>query len=216
MSTKWKTVLIIVSLLAIIGLFNKYVLKMDPSQLAARGVGKDPHAQQHEEEDPGEQARAIAEQMEKQKQIVKPIGPEDAEVTITVLWRDMSDLEKALRPMMEHVASTYEGHVRVEFPDPKSDEYRRLVTDVTKGVGSGLVINGEMIKEVPDAPLGMIAFSGSPTFEEWGVDEVRLAVEHELMEAGVEFTPKQEHDHSAPSGPAQSPRAGDSHAGHGH
>jgi hypothetical protein len=209
MSTKWKTALIVIALLAVVGVLNRYVLKMDPSQLAARGVGKDPHSHDHDHEH-DEQAEDIE---QKHRQLVEPLGPEGAPVTIKVLWRNAGDLEVPLRPMMEDIESQYQGHVRIEFPEPDSDEYQRLVEDVTKGVQSGLIINGEMIKQVPEAPLGMVAFSGSPSFEEWGVDDVQLAIEHELEEAGVEFEPKMEHDHGDHAG---HDHAGHDHSGHGH
>lgn len=187
-----KTVLIVVALLVGIGVFN-YIIQMDPTQLAARGVGKDPH----DHGDDHDHDHDHAEDMEQQsQQLAEPLGPEGAAVTIKVLWRHEGELETPLRPMMEQIASEYEGHVRVEFPEPQSEEQQRLVENVTSGVSSGLVINGEMIKEVPEAPLGVLAFSGSSSFEEWGIDDLRLVIEHELEAAGVEFEPKVEHDHS--------------------
>jgi len=210
MSAKWKTALIVVALLAVVGVLNRYVLKMDPTQLAERGVGKDPHAHHHdaEHEEGGEDAE------QEHRQLVAPIGPEGAPVTIKVLWRTEGDLEVPLRPLMEDIGADYGEHVRIEFPEPASDEYADLVENVTKGMQSGLVINGEMIKEVPEAPLGMVAFSGSPSFEEWDANDVRLAVEHELMAAGVEFESKVGHNHAGHQHTHD--HSGHDHAGHDH
>lgn len=204
MSTKMKTVIVVVVLLVGIGVFN-YIIKMDPTQLAARGVGKDPHSHGEEEEHEHEGPAATLDEL------TRPIGPEDAPVTITALWTDQQELERILRPMLTEVATGYDDHVRVEFVAPGSDEEKRIAEEVTGGITSGLLINGEMIKEVPEADLGVLAFSGSPTFEEWSVRDLRLAVEHELEAAGVEFEPQVEHDHGPPAGSAHDPHAGHSH-----
>jgi hypothetical protein len=141
------------------------------------------------------------------------LGPEDAPVQVKVLWNNPADVEGIFRPMMNSVAASYEENLRVEFVEPESDEYTRLVEEV--GVRVGLLINGEMIKEIPEADLGMLAFVGSPQMGEWGEREVRLAIEHELEAAGVEFEPQVQHDHShAAPGPASSPA--DGHEGHAH
>lgn len=210
MGTKVKTILIVVALLVGIAGFNWFI-QMDPTQLAARGVGKDPHAheQDHDHDHEGEHGEAP----KTIEDLMEPMGPPNAEVKIEVLWRDRQELEKALRPMFTQVVKTYKGHVRVEFFDPESEEFKQVVTEVTEGIATGLLINGEMIKEVPEAPLGMLAFSGSPTFQEWTVEDLLLAIEHELEAAGVEFEPQVEHDHSHAMPPGAS---GDPHAGHGH
>ena len=205
MGTKMKTVLVVVALLVGIGAFN-YIIKMDPTQLAARGVGKDPHSHDKDHEDEEKPGTT-------REDLMRPIGPEGAAVTITVLWSDQVELEGIIRPMLTEVAGSYKDNVRVEFLDPASDEYKKVVTEVTNGAPVGLLINGEMIKEVPEAPLGMLAFSGSPSFEEWGQGEVHLAVEHELDTAGVEFEPHAEHDHSLAPGHIES---SPSHEGHDH
>lgn len=203
MSKKAKTALVVVGLLVGIGVFN-YLIKMDPTHLAERGVGSDPHSHGEEHE---EDAGPSFEDM------LSPLGPEDAPVQITVLWTDPADLERVFRPMLSHIATSYNDHIRAEFLEPNSDEYNRIVEEVAGGVGTGLVINGEMIKKVPEADLGMLAFTGSPTLGEWGEREVRLAVEHELEEAGIEYEPQVEHDHAEGSA---SPPAADEHAGHSH
>ncbi|MGI5817799.1 MAG: hypothetical protein ACOX9R_06845 [Armatimonadota bacterium] len=203
MSKKTITALIVVALLVGIGVFN-YAIKMDPTQLAARGVGQDAHSHSDDDGDDHEhdQAPTIEDMLE-------PLGPEGAAVTIEVLWQDPQDLEGTLRPMLTSVASHYAGHVRVEFFDPATDEYAQTVQDVAAGVPVGLLINGEMIKQVPEAPLGMLAFAGTPTFEEWSMHDLLLVVEHELEAKGIAFEPQVEHDHSHDH-PAHD------HAGHSH
>jgi hypothetical protein len=215
-----KTAIVVVALLAGVGLLNKYVLRMDPNQLAARGVGKDAHSH-GEDHAQGESEHGVEEDpVGKQQALLRPIGPEDAEVTIQALWLDPQELEGLLRPMLKNVATSYKGHVRVEFLEPETEEHARVVENITEGSRVGLVINGEMIKEVPEAPLGVLAFSGSPSMQEWSERDLRLAIEHELEANGVEFEPQVEHDHSGhargrQSAPMPSERGG-SHAGHDH
>lgn len=201
MSTKMKTVLIVVVLLVGIGVIN-YVAQMDPTQLAERGVGRDPHSHGHDHE--GEEEPPMA-----PEDLYRPFGPEDAEVTITVLTRDEVELRNVLRPMLAEMASDYEGHVRVEFIEKDTEEYDRLVNEAAAGTPAGLLINGEMVKQVPEAPFGVVTFAGSPAFDDWTSHDVRLAVEHELEAKGVEFTPQAEHDHSETGG-------AHSHEGHAH
>ncbi|MFW5867111.1 MAG: hypothetical protein ACOCX2_04800 [Armatimonadota bacterium] len=204
MSKKTKTALIVVALLVGIAGFN-YIIQMDPTQLAARGVGQEPHSHdEHEHE--GEGAAPTLEEMQ------EPVGPEDAPVRIQVLWNDPQELQGLIRPMLSAVATSYDDRVRVEFVEPQSDEFQTLVEEKTGGVTSGLLINGEMIKKVPEADLGMLAFTGSPAMQDWGEPELRLAIEHELEAAGVPFEAQVEHDHSHA---APSPAA-DPHAGHDH
>jgi hypothetical protein len=215
MSKKMKTILIVVALLAGIGVFN-YVMQMDPTQLAARGVGQDPHSHDDESNDHEHEGQPEGPTIE---DLQEPIGPEDAPVDITVLWEDRLELERMLRPMLGAIASSYEDKVRVEFVGREDEEYARLVEEATSGVGTALLINGEMIKEVPEADLGMLAFSGPPSLAPWGEKEVRLAVEHELEDAGVEFEAHVEHDHGDQEGhgramPQRRPMGG--HEGHDH
>ncbi|MFW5867773.1 MAG: hypothetical protein ACOCX2_08160 [Armatimonadota bacterium] len=197
MSKKAKTALVVVALLVGIGAFN-YLIKMDPTQLAARGVGQDPHSHDDDGHEHEEDAPTF-------EDMLKPIGPEDAAVTIEVLWGDPQEVQGVLRPMLSGVAASYPDHVRVEFVAPDSERHQQVTEEITEGIGVGLLINGEMIKQVPEADLGVIAFAGSPTFEEWSEKDVRLAVEHELEDQGIEFDPTVEHDHTH-----------DPHAGHDH
>lgn len=201
MSMKVKTAVIVVGLLAAVGLFN-YAIKMDPNQLAERGVGHDAHS--HGDEHADEEGKPGPEDL------MQPIGPEDAPVLIQVLVGDTNELEMPLRPMMTRVAAGYPNLVRVEFIDPKSEEYKQL-REKTGGAVTGLLINGEMVKEIPEAKLGFVTFQGSPTFEEWSEEDVHLAVEHELEQKGIEFTPQVEHDH-----PGAGAQMGHEHSHEGH
>lgn len=139
-----------------------------------------------------------------------PMGPEDAPVLVETVFDDPTLVEDLLRPMFAGVASGYPGHVRFEFVPHDSEEGQQLVETVTTGRTSALAINGEMIKMVPTAPLGMLAFGGSPAFEEWSEHDLRMAIEWELEQAGVEFE-------SRLGAPATQipPPGGDDH-GHGH
>ncbi len=203
MSMKMKTVLIVVGLLVIVALFNRFIIRMDPTQLAARGVGKDAHS--HGDE-------AVEEGKPGEVDLRQPMGPEGAPVLIQVLATGMTELEMPLRPMMSSLSGVYPQFVRIEFPAPASEEFKKLV-EQAQGMTTGLMINGEMIKEIPEAKLGFITFQGTPTFDEWTEQDLRLAVEHELEKAGIEFTPQVEH-----ADPAADPHAGeaDPHAGHSH
>ncbi|MFO8081647.1 MAG: hypothetical protein R6V07_15270 [Armatimonadota bacterium] len=205
MSKKMKTGLVVVALLVGIGAFN-YIINMDPTQLAARGVGKDAHSHGDDDHDhENEEGAPTFEDM------LKPIGPEDAAVTIEVLWGDPQEVQGVLRPMLTGVASSYPDHVRVEFVDPDSERHQQITEEITEGIGVGLLINGEMIKQIPEADLGVLAFAGSPTFEEWSEKDLRLAVEHELEDRGIDFEPTVEHDHRAAPGQAPDPHAGHDH-----
>jgi len=201
---KVKTLLIVVGLLAAVSLANKYIIKMDPEQLVERGVGKDAHSHGHdhgdEEGKPGEE------------DLRQPLGPEGAPVLVQVLATGITELEMPLRPMMTALSQTYPDHVRIEFPATDSEEFKKLV-EQAHGMPTGLIINGEMIKEVPEAKLGFVTFQGTPTMEDWTEQDLRLVVEHELEKAGVEFTPTVQHAHEAAGGGGGE---GHSHAGHNH
>ncbi len=199
MSKKAITAVVVVALLAGIAGFN-YMMQRDPAQLAARGVGQGGHSHDHDQDHDHDE-------MPTAEQLLEPIGPENAPVTVEVLSFDLGEIEQLLRPMLGHIAASYEDRVRVKFHDPGTDEYAQLLEDVTSGVGAGLVINGEMIKEVPEADLGMLAFVGSPAMDDWGEREVRMAIEHELRTMGIDAEPA-EHTHAEIHA--------DPHAGHSH
>jgi|GEM_PF-6698861 hypothetical protein len=201
MSMKVKTILIVIGLLVAIAGFN-YFINMDPTQLAARGVGREhSHGEEEAESSDGKPGEVDLRQ---------PMGEQGAPVTIHVLTQDVADLEFPLRPIMSAIATDYAGLVYIDFPTPEAEGYDEFLKQ-TKGIQSGLLINGEIIKEIPEANLGFVTFQGSPAYEDWSETDVRLAVEHELEKAGVEFTSKVNHVH-----PLVPPDAQDEHAGHSH
>lgn len=181
MSLRAKTaIIVIVALIAIAG-FN-YLIRIDPTQLAARGVGKDPHAhgRAHEHEE--------HEQHQPQEDPSRPIGPEDAPILIQACYMERGMLMEELRPMLKDVAQDYAGLVRVEFVDTTKPESREMIEQVAKGMINGLIINGEVTKATPGTAFGMSSFRGLASFDDWSVAELRLAIEHELAQKGVEFT----------------------------
>ncbi len=189
MSKRTITVIVVVVLLAGIGGFN-YLIKMDPTQLAARGVGKDAHAHHHDHDADGEA------QVPKEV-LSEPLGPEGAEVLIQVTYQDPHTLE-VVREWLTAVVTEYKPHVRVEFLDPSDAEDRKIMDAASEHLQDGLIINGDVVKEVPGTAFGMVAFTGEPELEHWDDGDLRLAVEHELRQKGVEFTPhvqEEEHEH---------------------
>ena len=197
MSRQVITALVVIVLLAAIGVIN-YMSNMDPTQLAARGVGRDPHSHgdhEHEEEPPAPTEEAL----------VEPIGPEDAPVKIIVCYQSVGYVRDEYRRIAEGVASDYGDLLRIEFMDSMKPENRELINAISENLHNGLIINGEVVKQIPGSTFGMVSFSGSPQFEEWSVHELRMAIEHDLKQKGVEFT---SHVDDAPPPPA--------HAGHTH
>ncbi len=204
MSTKLITAIVVVALLGSVAAFN-YFIGMDPVQLAARGVGSgggcghDACGDDHDE-DCSEPEMTLDEYVEG---ITVPIGSEDAEVLVQKLFDDPELLEDMFIPMFTAIEREYPGHVRFEFIPFYTDEAKQLTETITGGRDVGLIINDEMIKMVPDAPLGMLSFGGSPVFEEWSERDLRMAIEWELKQVGVDVDaietaaapPEHEHDH---------------------
>ena len=177
MSKRTITIIVAVVLLGGIAGIN-YMMQMDPKHLVERGVGRDLHDHSHGEGDEPPELTI--------DDVMGPIGPENATVTVEVLCDDPGLLMDLLRPMFHMVERDYHGHLRFEFYTYDTDRAQYLVENVTGGRHDGLVINGEMIKMVPDAPLGMLSFGGSPVFEEWSEHDLRMAIEADLARAGVD------------------------------
>ncbi|NLO04599.1 MAG: hypothetical protein GX131_02090 [candidate division WS1 bacterium] len=196
MSNKTKTALIVVGLLVAVAGFN-YLFQMDPTHLAQRGVGRDPH---------GDDSSDDPELPTMMSELTAPIGPENADVTLTALYTARGDVEEVLRPMLTAISQQYGEHVRVEFLDTGTEEGQKVVQDVTGGYRSGVLVNGEMIKRVPDAPLGMITFGNVPRFEEWSIQDLRMAIDWELKQKGIVCT----HEH-VPVEPGAAPAAEGGH-----
>lgn len=202
MSRQIVTIIVVILLLAGIGVIN-YMRQMDPTQLAARGVGKGGHHHDEEtkpEDEPPPMSRS-------DEDYVAPIGPEDAPVKIQAVYSEIDNVKTELRPILEETASLYAPHVRVEFLKATDPKNREMIDAVAKDMYYGLIINGEVTKEVPIAAFGMVTFTGSPQFEQWSVRELRSAIERELEKQGVQF---QSHVDDLPAPPAHE------HEGHSH
>jgi hypothetical protein len=202
MSRKIITTIVVILLLAGIGVIN-YVRQMDPTQLAARGVGQGGHHHGEEskpEDEPPPMSRS-------DEDYVAPIGPENAPVKIQAVYGDLNGLKTEMRPILEETAELYSPHVRVEFVESTDPENRPMLDAVSPNMHFGLIINGEVTKEVPISAFGMVSFAGSPAYEEWSVRELHSAIERELEKQGVQF---ESHLNDRPMPPA------DGHEGHAH
>ncbi len=185
MSTKIKTVIVVVIALVAIAGYN-YVINMDPSQLAARGVGKDPHAHDQEQDNEGEEHEA---QQARDTDPTEPIGPEDAPVQITVVWTMRSLMATEYRPLLQDMATKdYPGLVHVEFVEASNRERLQElgITDITQGIA----INGKSVIELPGTAFGFTTFQGSPGLGDWDPRELAMAIEQELRNQGIEFESK--------------------------
>ena len=180
MSKKMITAIVVVVLLAGIAGAN-YMMQMDPKHLAERGVGRDLHDHGSHEDHEGTAPPEVT-----LEELMEPIGSQDAVVVVETLFDDPTLIEDLLRPMFRMFDQRYPEHLRFEFIRNDSEEAEYLIENVTGGRRVGLIINGEMIKMVPDAPLGMLAFGGTPVFEEWSAEDLEMAVEWELRQAGVD------------------------------
>jgi len=204
MSRQIITTVVVILLLAGIGVVN-YVRQMDPTQLAARGVGQSGHHHDDEakpEDEPPPMSRS-------EEDYVAPIGPEGAPVKIQVVYSDMGAVQNEMRPLMEQTGTLYVPHVRIEFLDATKPENRPIIDAVADNLHYGLIINGAVTKEVPTAAFGMVTFSGSPQYQEWSVPELFSAIERDLAKQGVQF---ESHLDDQPMAPAHE----DEHEGHAH
>ncbi len=181
MNRKIITALVVMALLAAVGVLH-YMAQLDPVQLAERGVGRDAHDHGgHDDEGPPPLSRDDADYL-------VPIGPENAPVEILVCYNDIGIIRDEYRDLMEQIARDYSPHLRVEFVDSSDEANREMIDAISEGFTIGLIINGEVVKQVPQVAFGMVSFSGSPMLEEWSAPELKMAIEHELRTKGVEFT----------------------------
>lgn len=179
--SKGKYAIAVIALIALVGVFN-YAINMDPTQLAARGVGRDPHAHDHDE---GE-----AEEQEEPAEPPDLIGPEDAPVKLEVFYEDDNQCMVGFAPLMTKLGEQYAPHLRVEFKPTQLPDNQRRSDELGLGCASGLAMNGEVVKNVPDLkPFGLVAFRGPPGMKDYDENLLRKAIEHELEIKGVDFTP---------------------------
>lgn len=203
MSRKIITTIVVILLLAGIGVIN-YMRQMDPTQLAARGVGKGGH-HHGDESKPEDEPPPVSRSDE---DYLAPIGPEDAPVKIQAVYGDLNGLKTEMWPLLDQTAALYAPLVRIEFVDATDARNRPMIDAASEKMYSGLIINGEVTKEVPISAFGMVSFAGSPAYEEWSVRELHSAIERDLEKKGVQF---ESHLDDQPMAP---PEAG--HEGHQH
>lgn len=178
--SKGKYAIAVIALIALVGVFN-YAINMDPTQLAARGVGRDPHEHHHDEE---------AEEQELLTEPPDPIGVEDAPVQIEVFYEDDNQCMMGFAPLMTEIGEQYAPHVRVVFKPTHLPENHRRSDELGLGCASGLAMNGEVVKKVPGlGRFNLVSFRGPPGMKDYNEKALRKAVEHELKIKGVEFTP---------------------------
>lgn len=203
MSRKIITTIVVILLLAGIGVIN-YMRQMDPTQLAARGVGKGGH-HHGEEAKPEDEPPPVSRSDE---DYLAPIGPEEAPVKIQAVYANLNGLKTEMRPLLEQTAALYAPHVRIEFVDSTEPTNRAMIDAISPNMYSGLIINGEVTKEVPISAFGMVSFAGSPAYEEWTMRELHSAIERDLEKKGVQF---ESHLDDQPMAPAEA-----GHEGHQH
>ena len=193
---KIKVALVLVGLLALLALAN-YAFNMDPTQLAARGVGKGAHDHEHEGEH-AEEAPAIA---------IRPLGAEGAPVSIDVFYAGEDVCREKFWPIMSEMNATYGDNVRIDFSDLTDPEVSERARKTALRGAPGLTIDGEVIVNVPGGgSFGKVVFSGSPEDLSWNPDMLHKAIQAKLTALGIHFDPP------APQTPPQA----DAHAGHSH
>ena len=191
---KVKVALVFVGVLVLLALAN-YGFNMDPTQLAARGVGKDPHHH-------GDHEHA-----EKPVAAIEPLGPKGAPVTIEVFYAGEAACREQFSPIMSEVNATYGDNVRIDFSDLSDPEVNKRARKMTLHGGTGLTINGETIVTAPGTgSFDTVVFSGSPEDRNWNPPMLHKVIQAELTARSIHFDPP------APEIP---PEAGE-HAGHEH
>jgi len=180
--TRGKYAIVVIGLIVVLGVFN-YAIRMDPTQLAARGVGRDPHAHHHEHGD----------EEEAQLELPEPpdiIGPEDAPVLLEVFWDDHYVCVKVFQPLMMRIVEAYEPHVRAEFRSVYEGRNETRAKKLGLERMSGIAINGGVVKKLPTAAgFGLVAFRGVPGNINYSEQMLYQAIEEELKKEGIEFTP---------------------------
>lgn len=191
---RWKIAAAVVTLAALIAIVN-YAFNMDPSQLAARGIGRDAH--DHGEEEPEEAASTASSGQ------YDPIGPQDAPVLIEVFeFRNEATCATTWQAV-SRVAQAYQPHVRVELRNLEDEAISKRAKQLPLRGGRGLAVNGKVIMDVPEAGgFGMVVLLGGPYDLKWNEPILHKVIEHELKSKGVAFTPP----------PLEAPAAAEEHA----
>ena len=194
--SKLKLTVAVIALLALVGVVN-YAIKMDPTQLAARGVGLGDHHHHGDEEEEAEPPIKV-----------DVMGPEDAALKLEVFYDEDNPCMAEFEPTMKGIAEQYAPHVRVEFKPTSKEENMLRSQEVRLGCEAGIAINGEVVKKAPGEE-GLIAFRGPPGQKDFTSQQLRDVVEDELRTRGLQFTRVPD------EGPPPVP-PGDDHAGHQH
>ena len=177
---KTKIAIAVIAVLALLAAAN-YAFNMDPTQLAARGVGRDAHSHGDEHEDEEEAPKP---------EPVVPLGPEDAPVRIEVFYTRAEIYHTDFEPLIQAIYEDYKPHVRIEPRDLGTAEVRTQAMALPLHGAQGLAVNGEVIKQLPGAgAFNMVALLGSPQDRRWSPDMLRAFIEHDLKAKGVQFTP---------------------------
>lgn len=175
---KVKIAAVAVGLLVLVAIAN-YAFRMDPVQLAARGVGGDSHDRADTEEEAGE---AVPER-------IGALGAEGAAVVIEVFYSADAIYHESLEEIMVRVVGAYQPHVRVEPRSLEDEEASARSRELPLRGQQGLVVNGKVIHEVPGAgSFGMVVLTGTPEDLKWNEHILRKIIEHELRSKGIEFT----------------------------
>lgn len=179
--SKTKYAIAVIVLIALVAIFN-YAINMDPTQLAARGVGRDLHDHGHDDEQEQPEG-GPAEPLE-------VLGPEDAPVRLEVFYETDNECMTEFEPLMTKTAEEYAPHVRVEFKPTSVKENEERTHDLRLGCRSGIAINGEVVKKVPGVgDFNMVTFQGPPGQRDYDESMLSKVIEHELEQKGVEFEP---------------------------
>jgi hypothetical protein len=180
--SKTRYALAVIVLIGLVAIFN-YAINMDPTQLAARGVGHDPHDHGHEDEHEHEEHAEAA----------KPpdfIGPQDAPVSLEVFYETDNECMTEFEPLMAKISERYAPHVRIEFKPTSVAENMERTHELRLGCRSGIAINGEVAKKIPGVgPFDVVSFQGPPGQKDYDETMLYRAIEYEMKQKGVEFEP---------------------------
>jgi len=193
---------VIVGLLALLAIAN-YAFRMDPTQLAARGVGRDHHHHGEEDAEENHEHEAAA-------HAIHPMGPEGAAVTVEVFYSGQDRYREYFEAIMERIVADYAPHLRVEPRDLTTEQGLARCRQLPLGGGQGLAVDGKVIYQFEGlGSTGMVAFTGTTADRSWHELMLRRVIEHLLDSKGVQFEPPE-----SPQPPA--PAHDHDHSGHAH
>ena len=177
---KTKVAIAVIAILAVLAVAN-YAFRMDPTQLAARGVGRDPHShdQVHEQ---AEESQNLAP--------LEPLGPQGAPVRIEVFYPRAEIYHTDYEPLIQAIYEDYQPHLRIEPRDLSDPAVHKEAMELPLKGAPGLSVNGEVITQVEGAGVdGIVALRGGPGDRSWSPGMLRKVIEQDLKAKGVQFTP---------------------------